>query len=539
MQAATSTAIKTDERGRDEVHVPMDLDQIQGNIAGFNKDFQTFLFLRFPDGEQAETTRQWLGDVAAQVATAEEVLAFNDLFRAIGKRRKARKLRREGVVEATWLNIAFTHAGLRKLGSLPEDLAFPREFERGMRAQAEEIGDEGLNAPEHWDFPAEQYGKPDDRRQLIDALLILAADDQADLDAEAGRQIAALTAAGIALVFKQDGATRTDLPGHEHFGFRDGVSQPAFRNRRLSPPDDLQEGQERVPPGEIVLGYPTEGGDAPVHGWLRNGSYLVFRRLRQNVRAFQDFLREQAVALRINEDLLGAKLVGRYRSGAPLAALTAFVHGANEPPDDEIPPSGILGQPDDPGLRCPVLLDRENINNFEYAKLDNEGLLVPRAAHIRKVYPRDQNPPGEEVGDAKRILRRGIPFGQPYCEGADEPPRGPAFPHDRGLIFVCYQNSIADKFEFLQREWVNHEDVPAPVRTDGPHPGIDPIIAQKEVTRDFDIPGTPRKRLGPLPQWVTTTGGDYFFSPSIDTLARLSGGCPSQRPSSEEWRAQQ
>ncbi|CAN5436223.1 Dyp-type peroxidase [soil metagenome] len=403
------------------------------------------------------------------------------------------------------------------------------------RAMDDKLGDTDDSAPANWVYPKD--GEP------IHALLLLAADNPDDLKAEAGRQVTALRKAGIELVYKQDGMVRPDQRGHEHFGFKDGVSQPGIRDDRVTPRklSDRQAGQDRIWPGEFIIGYPrqsvpseeeeaTDRGDGeeeeegpggpivePTPDWTMNGSYLVFRRLRQDVRGFRDFVRQQAAALGLGVDLMGAKLVGRYASGAPLAALKNPANGANQ-----IGP----GRQDDPGRIDPDsdLLKSEHINDFEFAELDNLGELVPRGAHIRKVYPRDQKTKHQPGADVKRILRRGIPFGSSYREeNADKEPKGgPAFPEDRGLLFICYQNSIADKFEFLQQTWVNDRDFPSPVAQGGPRPGQDPIIAQRDGEREFDIPGVRKSHIKLMERWVTTTGGDYFFSPSIQALRTLA-----------------
>jgi hypothetical protein len=158
----------------------------------------------------------------------------------------------------------------------------------------------------------------------------------------------------------------------------------------------------------------------------------------------------------MSEDLLGAKLVGRYRSGAPL--------------------EGAQDAAVDPAETDPTAVDDEHINNFDYQAADSDGSHVPRAAHIRKAYPRDQQPPGESEVERRRILRRGIPFGESFHRGGRPNSRfasAAQFPHDRGLCFVCYQSSIADQFEFIQSRWVNTDSFP----DNGD--GLDPVIGKR------------------------------------------------------------
>jgi deferrochelatase/peroxidase EfeB len=203
---------------------------------------------------------------------------------------------------------------------------------------------------------------------------------------------------------------------------------------------------------------------------------------------------------------VGAKLVGRYKSGCP---------------HEKTPDEGAATDPQtvDPSIEDPSLLQDDKINDFEYAG-DADGGVVPRAAHIRKTYPRDEETEagGEADTQTHRLLRRGIAYGEPYDAGAPNgsPHAGNAqFPHDRGLLFLCYQSSLEEQFELVQSKWANAPSFP------NAGDGEDPIIAQASEPRTFNAPGleqAPRT----IPQFVTTTGGEYFFAPSISALAMLA-----------------
>ena len=480
-----------------QVDMPLNLEEIQGNVvAGFNKDYTSYLFFALPD--EPARARAWLADLVDQVATSQEVKQFNDLFRVIRRRRGDR----EGVVEAAWMNLAFTHEGLGTFGVVDEsDLdLFPEEFREGMRKRKATIGDLGDNDPDRW---------PNDLgKKTIHALMIVAADSVEDLNREIRYFVRHAASHEVSLVFQQDGMTRPDAPGHEHFGFKDGISQPGIRGLTASsypqgsgesdPPRDVIAG------GEFVLGYPRQQSRpaddplTPQPEWTENGSYLVFRRLRQDAKGFGDFLSSEAAKLGTTVDLLGAKLVGRYRSGAPLV-------GADDAAED-------------PGTTKSDVLKKDKINDFGYST-DPHGTQVPRAAHIRKAYPRDQKVFKNEPRERPRILRRGIPFGQSFRHG--NPPHSPIgadprFPNDRGLCFVSYQRSIRDQFELIQCSWVNREAVPE----DGD--GVDPVASQASPERTILVPGTAVDPVSLPKQWVTTTGGEYFFSPSIRALKQLS-----------------
>jgi Dyp-type peroxidase family len=499
------------------------LGDIQGNILpGFNKDHQTFVFLSF--GEVASAKR-WLADLVDDVASSTEVAAFNDLFKTVGRRHHGR----EGVVEATWLNVAFTHGGLERLDAV-DVAAFPSDFTEGPVRRAREIGDQGASDPQRWIEPFRPAGDE------VHALLLLASDSDQRLEREVVQRIADATRHDIRVVGLQEGRVRADLPGREHFGFRDGISQPGVKGytpAAAATPNQGDPGQDLVFPGEFLLGYPrmrrppaaarstrcpkgpattrranfSEGGAVAASGpeWTVNGSYLVFRRLRQDVPAFHRFTAELAQRAGISAELAGAKIVGRYPSGAPLERIEDLE-------------ATVDTEAEDPSIADPSILGRDRINDFEFAD-DADGALVPRAAHIRKTYPRDEATPGGGEADTQthRILRRGIPFGQPYdpvkAAGTDDG----TFPNDRGLLFLCYQASIADQFEFVQRCFVNNRDFPLP------GDGVDPVISQTDGVRDFAIPGAPTPGSCAAPALVTTTGGMYLFQPSISALATLAG----------------
>jgi Dyp-type peroxidase family len=508
-----------------QIDPPLNLDEIQGNIlAGFNKDHQTLIFFRL--SEDPTAAKDWLAELTPDVASTNEVKAFNDLFKIVNGRRDSRHRGERGTVESTWVNVAFTFAGLGRLGA--QNLAqFPEAFQQGMASRAELFGDVGDNAPAGWVF-----GAPG----TIDGVVIVAADSAEDVNREVAREHRLLARHGGSLVYEQAGRARTDLPGHEHFGFKDGISQPGIRGFTDSTGADQnqgQPGQDLIWPGEFILGYPRQkpapapgygqGAEArpsdldPAQGdiaqpqpdWTRNGSYFVVRRLRQDVPGFLAALVEFATAQnpQSTAERIGAKLVGRYRSGAPLEPVDGVDTAAET-------------QAGDPSSAHPELLDNDHINDFEYRTADAAGDIVPLAAHIRKAYPRDEATVGGGEADTQthRLLRRGIPFGKPYKAGApDGTPHGAIdYPQDRGLVFACYQTNLEMQFEFVQSHWVNDMTFP---QADA---GQDPVISQNANPRSFTMPGGQPDHLELMKQWVTTTGGEYFFQPSISVLGTLS-----------------
>jgi Dyp-type peroxidase family len=548
----------------DAHHEPrLHIRNIQGNIlAGFNKDFQTLLFLQITDAGQF---REWLKELSRFVATTEEVLAFNRLFKEIRDRRKADSR----TVQATWMNLAISYKGLETLKVQGREGFTDPAFREGLAKRSALLGDpiHGEGSPQSW-----VIGSPDSE---ADVVLIFASDDKDDLAAEVSRIEDSIFSSrthdgkpfrrGVRILYKQHGATLPPpLTGHEHFGFLDGVSQPGLRGRvshepwdvltpRQNPndPEQGKPGQDLLWPGEFVFGYSgqnpkakdiTEEGPnslcpdgTPVApDWAEDGSYLVFRRLRQDVPGFHGFVRRQAAELGLGADLLGAKLVGRWKSGAPI--LRAPDH------DD----------PDIAGNDC--------INNdFEFAPKiegaaaiaaggpaecqcppntpappDPEGLECPFAGHIRKAYPRnDTGTLSSEIGEVTtqthRLLRRGIPFGAPY---PIDPPPHHNDSGDRGLLFLAYQTSIKEQFEFVQTQWCNNPEFKDRSDHGELRSGHDLIIGQngsdpsrkRRLVLPFrDKEGKIRRKVIETTQdWVIPTGGGYFFAPSISTLHRIA-----------------
>ena len=503
----------------------LNLSNIQGNIlAGFNKDYQDFLFLKFttPSGGRAWIHELLNPDFDAGIAasTSENLLKFNAQFKALRIKGVEKP---EEIISAQWTNLALSFRGLQALGISPAELdEFPDAFREGMKARNKLIGDIDTSDPSGW--------QPPFNSDAVHAIVLVAADTEADLK----KRVEAITnspafKAGVTLLDKVvEGRTRKEQPGHEHFGFKDGISQPGIRGINL-PDDPLgnpnqgHPGQDLLWPGEFVLGYPTQiphaktGRDGlntdpgPISQsgpmWTADGSYLVFRRLEQDVPEFHKQVKALSVANNLHEDLMGAKLVGRFKSGCPL-----------ETPEYQKPLTGDPRTIKDPGDTRKELQNSDTLNNnFEFGD-DPDGAICPLAAHIRKAYPRDgailsNGENNESAVQTHRLLRRGIPFGSSYDENKkgikDEP---------RGLLFLAYQRDIQNQFEFVQRFWINDPEFPKNPK--GVIPGQDPIIAQ---TTNGTFQLDPTKPHITVNHFVKTTGGEYFFAPSIETLTKIGG----------------
>jgi Dyp-type peroxidase family len=524
------------------------VDDIQGNVlAGFNKDFQALLFLALLD---VTAFRRWLATVVDQVATTSEVLAFNRLWKAMRRRR-----RRAPPLQAAWFNVGFSFAALGKLGA-PADQFLDEAFHAGLASRSSLLGDpaEGQpGGPDTW-----CVGGPGNE---ADVVLIFATDAHDDLQNElrclaSGWQRTGEVAHGARLLHADHGATLpSPATGHEPFGFADGISQPGIRGRvsddaadlltpRQNPRDPNQgkPGQDLIWPGQFVFGYPSQdrrqddpavpghdslldpNGHPRAPGWARDGSFLVVRRLLQHVPALRRFVEKAAPPLGLQPDVLEAKLIGRWKSGAPLPTAPT----ADDPSlgEDELRNNDfVFGDPPAPAASGAPAAPSTCVAAQPAPAADPDGLVCPLAAHIRKMNPRDDE--GRFVSPAtpadtrtRRILRRGIPFAAPAPRSGD--------PAERGLLFLAYQTSIVDQFEFLQGKWANdleHDGVTGPDQFSAGH---DPIIG-----RDPSHPGGPRRfrlRLDDpptdveldLPPWVQPSGGGYFFCPAIPALARLA-----------------
>ena len=377
----------------------------------------------------------------------------------------------------SWLTVAITFEGLRALGAPEASLdSFPSEFKEGMAARAELLGDTGESAPEHWEAPL-------GTRDVHVALAAIAPDAPRLSVLLDTIRTGVRDLAGVVEIWRQDCYA---LPTErEAFGFKDGISHPAIEGSGI-PGSNPKE--EPLKAGEFILGYRNEMDGLPpmpspdVLG--RNGTYVVFRKLHQNVAAFRRYLRANATNPE-DEELLAAKFVGRWRSGAPLS---------------------LSPDCDDPALGA----DATRNNDFLYQDDDPRGLKCPIGSHIRRMNPRDAVVTG--AVRLHRMIRRGTNYGPQMAEGVLDDDG-----QDRGLCFVFVGASLTRQFEFVQMQWVNDG------RPFGAPAEKDPLIGANDGACPFSIPARPiRRRLQSLPRFVTTRGGEYCFAPSLSALRWLS-----------------
>src|SRR5215469_3436119 len=340
-----------------------------------------------------------------------------------------------------WISVSLTFHGLRALGVPQASLdTFAPEFQQGMAARAHELLDNGESSPEHWEKP---LGTSD-----VHIIVTALAPDQGRLDeiAERGRKALA-ELPGIASVWRQDCHA---LPNEkEPFGFRDGVSHPAIEGSGIA---GTNPAERPLKAGEFILGYPDElGGLPPIPEppeLGRNGTYAVFRKLHQRVAAFRQYLCANAGTAE-EQELLAAKMMGRWRSGAPLA---------------------LSPQTDNPALGA----DPRRNNDFQFAD-DAVGLKTPPGSHIRRTNPRDAAIAG--AVRLHRMIRRGTAYGSPLPEGVLEDDGT-----DRGIIFAFIGSHLKRQFEFVQSEWTDSCDF------FGATTDRDPISGANDATGGFTAP---------------------------------------------------
>jgi Dyp-type peroxidase family len=433
------------------------LHDIQDNVvAPILMRYGRHVFVKFTDGARA---RAWL----------------RNMFDRVNARREEHGIR-------FTVNIGFTYEGLKALGvSQPSLESFPQAFRDGMRGRARAVGDVGPHAPEHWEGG---LGGPD-----IHAMGWIRTDSDEGRDVAMGIIRTEMeVAGGVEIRFVQD----TMALAHANGIGSEGADTPWY------PGDGVlrQDGTWRpLKPGEFVLGYEDEAGpegtQAPDPPELRlNGTYMVFRKLYQDVAAFRRYLATAAKSLYGSDDpyhqeLVAAKMMGRWRSGCPVDL---------SPEKDDLA----------------IAADPERRNNFTYAG-DEQGLRCPIGSHLRRSNPRGTPLKRATAVQRHRLIRRGVEYGPHLPDGVLEDDGV-----DRGLINLFIQADIERQFEFVQKEWMKG----------GEFIGLDPneqdpINGVGGEGSQMSVPGAKRPFLFDLPTFVLVKGGEYLFVPGLNALRGL------------------
>ena len=540
----------------------LNLADIQGNVVraygSFGYSTARYFFLHVAKNRYSnDFGRQGVGDPPP---TSQDFISWlipdittSQRWNLRGKERSPDRIDPPDVT----LNIGFTFGGLARLGLPTLTLsAMPDEFIDGMKKRAPILGDIDHNDPRHWDkiwrddddseednvhiwisMNARGASGPDDPvpeleektkwlRKLVDdskgAVRILPGIGPDDNDFQDARAQFVETKPGV------DRPTRK-----EHFGFADGFGNPVFEGQFDPKVEDqvvvgrgkLQPDQtwEPLKTGEFVLGHTDESQQLPTQArpWelTHNGTFMVYRKLHQNVKSFNDYIDQEAVkyasVMGVPKDeammTIKAKMAGRWPDGIPLMVAPTFS-------DWEKEKEKWKGKTQTPEHKR-MLMD------FKYGD-DMEGQKCPLTAHMRRANTRDMLDPSVAPGSKdsskssstlnkrRRILRRGLPYG-PFGENDDN--------GEHGTIFMVVCASIFRQFEFVQQQWIQY--------------GLDfnagndtcPLLGNHDGDAKFVIPSSPESGKPPyicagLPNFVTTRGGDYFFIPSLNALNMIAKG---------------
>lgn len=454
------------------------LANLQGNILkGHGRDHSVHLFLRFTANPRM--VRDWLRTFADRYVTPasqqlKEAEEFNN-YRLPG-----------GLLG----NFFLSAKGYEALGYTKDEIArcfdekpavidgrevVTIKFCDGMEAYRGELNDPN---PATWE-------KAYQGRQ-IDAMILLADDDEGFLLRQAREVFENASTVADVLAVEHGRVMRNEADESiEHFGYVDGRSQPLFLQADIES-ETKKVGVDQWDPSaalELVL-----IADPNVEEEDCFGSYFVFRKLEQNVWGFKKHEEDLAIALGLTEkeaERAGALIVGRFEDGTPVT----------------LSPTEKMGMP------VP--------NNFDH-RHDRDATRCPFHAHIRKVNPRGDTGSLEEERK-HRVVRRGITYGKRLVEPKDDPTLG-QMPRDGvGLLFMCFQSSLANQFGFLQEIYANS--------TTGT--GIDPVIGQRKLDarpleqhwpREWCNGGVTDFHFG---DFVKLKGGEFFFAPSIPFLRSL------------------
>ena len=444
----------------------LDLDDIQHFLLTRTPALAArYEFLTF---RQPAAGRAWLAGMIDKVGTGKSVGSASP--------------------DSRWVTVAFTWNGLRALGIDEASLmTFPEEFRQGMAARAEILGVTGKNHPDHW---LGELANP-----ALHTIVVLFARDVAERERckqEHNRYLSQIGGVDVLSTLDLEAIPPYDRGAHEHFGYRDRLSQPVIEGAGDEP---TPGSGSPIKAGEFFLGYVDESGEQPASPQpeilSRNGSYLTYLRMEEHVGAFRDFLRQHGKT-REEQELIAAKLMGRWRSGAPLV---------------------LAPQKDDPALGA----DLQRTNNFDYGTMDPYGYGCPVGSHIRRMNPRDTS----DNMQRHKMIRRGGTYGPPLPE--DAPEDGV----ERGIAAFIGCASLVRQFEFAMNVWVNDP------RFKGLGNERDPFIGTQDGTFDMTIPKRPiRKKIKGLPAFTTIRGGAYFFLPGIKALRFLAEDSASVPPRS-------
>ncbi|MEM7573259.1 MAG: peroxidase [Bacteroidota bacterium] len=432
---------------------------MQGNILSTHgRDYVMHLFLRFKDRDSA---RKFISeDVVPRIISAKQQKLDSQAFKDDAS-----------LKHKNFLTFSLSFQGYLFLG-VP-DLKTPgdRAFREGMKKRGDKLSDPKVN---RWQ---REY------RDDWHALMVVGNASLKVLNQYINGFRAALRNATEEIHVEKGEGIRNEAGAHiEHFGYVDGISQPAMLTDKV---DSGQISREKWDPTvNLSMALTKDPGGETDDSC---GSYLVFRKLEQNVKAFKEAERDLAEEIGVSVEYAGAQMMGRFRNGTPLVPME--------------PPSG---------------LPTAKLNDFDYSTDMRSGSKCPFHSHVRKSNPRGSGGASSEADKRHLFPRRGITYG--FTRGEQDPEDGV------GLLFMAYNSDISNQFEFMQTSWCNAPGFPAGKSTGAP--GVDPIIGQgtdPQGQNYFNKWGNDQsaRRRGSISGFVKMLGGEYFYTPSISTLRSL------------------
>jgi deferrochelatase/peroxidase EfeB len=436
----------------------LELEDIQHYLL--TRPHATIAQYNFITFRTAESGRKWVNVLSDVVGTAKTVMAASD-------------------ADMRWISLAFTFNGLHKLGLDESSLeSFPEPFRQGMAARAAILGDVGINHPDNWE---DNITSED-----LHAVVILFARNKEERERcvkKHDEYLAGTPGVEILSTLLIEAVPPYDYV-HEHFGYRDRITTPVIEGM----------GNECTPgssapskAGEFFLGYPDETGLMPLQPQpeilSKNGSFLGYRKIREHVGAFRDFLKANGKTEE-EQELVAAKIMGRWRkTGAPLVLC----------PDKDDRELGI---------------DDQRNNNFDYEKMDPHGYACPMTSHIRRMNVRDNRV--SRIMNRRLIIRRGGTYGPQLPDDAPEDGA------NRGIAVFGGCADLARQFEFLISVWANDPEFQELNERD-------PFAGNNNGPFEMTVPKRPiKKKLKGLNAFTTVTGGAYFFMPGIRGIKYLA-----------------
>lgn len=453
-------------------------------------------------------------------------------------------------------NMAFTYQGLKMLGVPRASLqSFPEDFAMGMKQRKDILGDDLASAPENWDKVWHEDN--------IHIWISINGKNEEDIEKRYQEICTYVSASkqGIEQLSGHRGPDgETDLPYQqasaifkdgvpqpkEHFGYRDGISDPYFsasggnadrvigggKPTRADP--TTREGWEPLETGEFILGHRDESFETPIapHPPLLafNGTFMVYRKLHENVGSFNRYLTKTGAHYPGGEEMLAAKFAGRWRdSGAPITQFPseaeAQIFG------EKLRAAEVKLYEEQPNPSAQTVKEfadlKKQLVAFNYDH-DLSGVRCPLGAHVRRINPRGAledgkdafNTPGALV-NRRRILRRGLPYGEVKDSQDDK--------GDHGIIFMVINASISRQFEFVQQQWINYGNDFKLANDKDPLLGNHGVDKQGKPCGRMMLEADPKGNEPPyfcsgMPRFVETRGGEYFFVPSLTALHMLAEG---------------